>query len=72
MAASGVEVPCLISVKVLVVSVAGFIASEKVAVGEIDKRDPRRSRAGVCAMTVGGVVSPPPPPHSTRASAQSA
>ena len=69
---TGVDVPCLISVKVLVVSVAGFIASEKVAVGETERAIPVAPGEGVCAITVGGVVSPPPPPHSTRASAQSA
>ena len=45
--------------KVLVVSVAGFIASEKVAVGETETATPVAPGAGVRAVIVGGVVSPP-------------
>ena len=51
--------------KVLVVRVAAFIASEKVAVGETLTATPVAPGAGVRAVIVGGVVSPPPPlPHS--------
>ena len=72
MAASGVDWPCCTSVKVLVVRVEGFIASEKEAVGEMATSMPVAPGAGLRAVIVGGVVSPPPLPHSTRASAQSA
>ena len=40
MAATGVGVPCLTSVKVAVVRVAGSIASEKVALGEMSSATP--------------------------------
>ena len=58
--------------KVEVVSVAGSIAYEKVALGETSSATPLAPGAGVRAVIVGGVVSPPPLPHSIRASAQSA
>ena len=53
------------------VSVAGSIASEKVARRRDVDGDTGRSGGGVLAVIVGGVVSEPPP-HSIRASAQSA
>ena len=68
-AASGVVWPCWTKVKVLVVSVAGSIASEKVALGETSSATPVSPTTGVVALIVGGVVSLP---HSMRASAQSA
>ena len=56
----------------LVVSVAGSIASEKVALGETSSATPVAPTTGAVALIVGGVVSLPAPPHSMRASAQSA
>ena len=72
MAATGVAVPCLSSVKVVVVIEVAFIASEKVTVGLTLREIPVAPSAGVRPVIVGGVVSPPPVPHSIRAEAQSA
>ena len=48
------------SVKVLVVSVLELMLSENVAVGATESATPVAPGAGVCTVTVGGVVSEPP------------
>ena len=53
----------------LVVRVAGFMGSEKVAVGETETAMPVAPGAGVRAVIVGGVVSAPPPVQLTCATA---
>ena len=62
--------PCLIRVKVVVVSVLGLMLSEKVAVELVESATPVAPAVGVLAVIVGGVVSVTLP-QSTRASAQS-
>ena len=69
-AATGDDPPCCTNVTDEPEIDPASIGSENVAVGETDTATPVAPAAGVCAITVGGDVSPAAA-HSNRASAQS-
>ena len=71
MPATWARVVWLVRVRLVVLTVAGSIASEKVALGLTDAATPVVPLSGAVVVTVGGVVSGGGPPQVSWASAQS-